>query len=188
MRSSKFRNKKKFQKFKIFCLKLNLHFNQLSADRRVDRSSSFVIESARSDFGFAQGKARRKTHRLIFLAHLPSVLCANAKRSHGPLRDTSWSLPVASSTKPLRRLGTRQVPDAIVSSTVSCADVVKRLAKVLEESVRRTDHYETVAFYRKRVMGSNRKRMFRIFGFLISLENKKNIHDIYRRHIYLKTR
>ena len=82
------------------------------------------------------------------------------------------------------------MPDAIVSSTVSRADVVKRLAEVLaiERSVRRTNHYETVVFYRKRVMGSNRKRMFRIFGFLISLENKKNIYDVYRCHIYLKTR
>ena len=83
-------------------------------------------------------------HRLIFLAHPPSAFCASAKRSHGPLRDTSCSLSVPSSTKYLRRLGTRQVPDAIISSTVQRADLVKKLAEVLEKSVRITDHYETV--------------------------------------------
>lgn len=36
------------------------------------------------------------------------------------------------------------MPDAIISSTVWRADLVKKLAEVPEKSVRITDHYETV--------------------------------------------
>ena len=43
---------------------------------------------------------------------LPSVLCVKPKRSHGPFRDTPWSLSVAFSvfeTLGVSRLGMRQI-------------------------------------------------------------------------------
>ena len=61
------------------------------------------------------------------------------------------------------------------------ADVAKKLAEGLEKSVRITDHYEIV-------VQEKESECFEYLVLFISLENNKNIYDIYRPHINLKTR
>ena len=60
--------------------------------RTQARSSRFVSDSRAIGAILVgiTGKAKKK--KTFFTLTLPSVLCVNAKRSHGPFHDTRWSL------------------------------------------------------------------------------------------------
>ena len=54
-------------------------------------ADSWAIQGLQERFWF-RARYHGKGEEMFFSLTLPSVLCVNAMRSHGPLRDTHWSL------------------------------------------------------------------------------------------------